>query len=373
MGKYGLIYIAHNPRDGENTFKIGKTERDITGRMAELTASTSNLGTYSSLAHFVVSDIDEAERACHARLSGYRVQENHEFFEGDFNLLLRLVKAQVNPYMAQSQVSGIKQKSTEEIPLQDRIRKQRNHTKEKVEREKAHEELAKETTTRQFQEWALELQAKVELIEKGFADLPFIRWEISQPVKPDVAAMCIVQVQLFADTLDQGERLVFRGFLNETSTSGYFPPRFQLPEKAAVITYEKKDHLGTQRYWAIWEDEDDHRVGEVNVWLRLSNKPWRTYVEIHVNAIEYDGDHCAWQDSRCGSRTGLMINEAVDILSGILAEYANNPIRSARKIDEEAKIDKKWIHETRGPRVKQEPFRIRFPESRMERNPSPAE
>jgi T5orf172 domain len=360
MGKYGLIYIAHNPGDGEHTFRIGKTESDIAGRMAELTASTSNLGTYSSLAHFVVSDVDAAERACHARLYRYRVRDNREFFEVDFNRLLRLVKAQVDPFMAQSQVPEIKEKATEEILLQERIRKQRDRAKEKVEREKAQEEIAKEAATRQFQEWANALKAKVELMEREFAGLPFVRWKMSRAKEPDVSAVCIVQVQLFADTRDQGARLVFRGFLDETSPPGHFPPHFQLPDKAVVITYEKKDHLGTQRYWAVWEDEDDHRVGEVNVWLRLSNKPWRIYVEIHVNAIDYDGYHCAWEDSRCGSKTGLMIDEAVDMLSGILAEYARNPIRSARKVHEEAKIDKKWIHETRGPCVEQESFRTRF-------------
>jgi hypothetical protein len=27
--KYGVIYVAHNPRDGENLYKVGKTERSV--------------------------------------------------------------------------------------------------------------------------------------------------------------------------------------------------------------------------------------------------------------------------------------------------------------------------------------------------------
>jgi len=67
--------------------------------MAELTASTSNLGVYSYLAYFIVSDIDAAEQACHSRLAQYRIQENREFFEVEISLLLQVVKDQVSPYL----------------------------------------------------------------------------------------------------------------------------------------------------------------------------------------------------------------------------------------------------------------------------------
>jgi len=59
--RYGAIYIAHNPRDGDNTFKIGKTERTVEERMKELTSTTATLGSYTACAYFVVSDIDAAE------------------------------------------------------------------------------------------------------------------------------------------------------------------------------------------------------------------------------------------------------------------------------------------------------------------------
>jgi hypothetical protein len=55
--KFGAICIANNPRDGANTFKVGKTER-----MKELTGETSNLGTYTAKSFFVVENVNLAER-----------------------------------------------------------------------------------------------------------------------------------------------------------------------------------------------------------------------------------------------------------------------------------------------------------------------
>jgi hypothetical protein len=99
---YGAIYIAHNPRDGDNTFKVGKTEGIVEERMKDLTSSTSNLGTYTARAYFFVYDIDAAEQACHRALHRYRVQDNREFFELPFSRLIRIVSEQVQPYAPRS-------------------------------------------------------------------------------------------------------------------------------------------------------------------------------------------------------------------------------------------------------------------------------
>ena len=101
---YGAIYIAHNPRDGENTFKVGKTERALEERMKELKPSTSNLGRYTACAYFIVYDTDAAEQACHRALRQYRVQDNREFFDLPFSRLLRMISAQVQPYAASDYV-----------------------------------------------------------------------------------------------------------------------------------------------------------------------------------------------------------------------------------------------------------------------------
>ncbi len=92
---YGVIYIAHNPRDGMTIFKVGKTERPVEERMKELTSVPSTIGQYSAIAYFVVTDIDAAEFACHKRLSRYRVQENREFFDIPFERLLQIVQDEI--------------------------------------------------------------------------------------------------------------------------------------------------------------------------------------------------------------------------------------------------------------------------------------
>ena len=102
---YGAIYIAHNPRDGENTFKVGKTERIVDERMKELSSSTSNLGTYSAKAYFIVTDIDEAERKCHQRLTQYRVQKNREFFNISFDRIIKIIRKTLEPFSANNYYS----------------------------------------------------------------------------------------------------------------------------------------------------------------------------------------------------------------------------------------------------------------------------
>lgn len=97
---YGAIYIAHNPRNGENTFKVGMTERSVHERMKELTAVTSNIGQYSAVAYFIVSDAAAAEKSCHKRLDRYRVQENREFFELPLDRLLKMVREETGRFRA---------------------------------------------------------------------------------------------------------------------------------------------------------------------------------------------------------------------------------------------------------------------------------
>jgi hypothetical protein len=98
--KFGAIYIAHNPSDGENIFKVGKTERSPDERMKELTSETSNLGKYTVKSYFVVEDMNVAERACHERLSFCRIQRNREFFKLPFPKLLEIVKETITPFLA---------------------------------------------------------------------------------------------------------------------------------------------------------------------------------------------------------------------------------------------------------------------------------
>lgn len=104
---YGVIYIAHNARDGSDVFKVGKTERLAQQRMRELTSATAVLGNYSALAEFVVADVDAAEQACHKALRDHRIQDNREFFQLSFEALLRIVQHAVGPFAARDSAPSI--------------------------------------------------------------------------------------------------------------------------------------------------------------------------------------------------------------------------------------------------------------------------
>lgn len=97
---YGVIYIAHNARDGKDIYKVGKTERHVQQRMRELTSVTAVLGAYEAVATFVVFDISAAEQACHTALQNHRIQGNREFFELPLEKLLPIVQHSVVPFAA---------------------------------------------------------------------------------------------------------------------------------------------------------------------------------------------------------------------------------------------------------------------------------
>jgi hypothetical protein len=98
MSTFGAIYIANNPADGKDVYKIGVTERSVPERMAELTASTSNLGRYEAIGYVVVNDMQEAELRCHNKLSYCRVQDNREFFEEALETIVRIVRECCQPF-----------------------------------------------------------------------------------------------------------------------------------------------------------------------------------------------------------------------------------------------------------------------------------
>ncbi len=101
---YGAIYIAHNDRDGQNIFKVGKTTRDVHERMKELTAETSNIGEYIAVGYFIVSDVDQAEKTAHERLKQYRIQKNREFFEISLSRLSQKLEEALSNYIVRSEL-----------------------------------------------------------------------------------------------------------------------------------------------------------------------------------------------------------------------------------------------------------------------------
>jgi len=178
---FGAIYIVHNPRDGEHVYKVGKTERDIPSRIAELNADTTNLGTYSACAFFVVSDVNAAEQACHTRLRQYRVQENREFFGLELRRLLPLVQEAVKPFLAQSLVPPTPERDAHtsdlNVPLSERLQRRRESAIKAAGARRSKEEQAKAELLARVSAWRQELSTKIRVVQEAFADLDFIRWE----------------------------------------------------------------------------------------------------------------------------------------------------------------------------------------------------
>lgn len=181
MPNFGAVYIAHNPRDGANVYKVGMTGRDVDSRIAELNAETTSLGNYSACAFFVVRDVDAAEKACHERLSRYRVQDNREFFELEFRQLLLLVQEAVQPFLAQSFAPSILQPDPHSpdrnIGLSERLWRQRESAIKAANAKRSKEEQAKAELLERIKAWREELGTKIPVLREAYADFDFIRWE----------------------------------------------------------------------------------------------------------------------------------------------------------------------------------------------------
>ena len=113
MSTFGAIYIAYNPTDGKDVYKVGLTERSVPERMAELTASTSNLGQYEAVGYVVVNDVQQAEQRCHNKLSYCRVQDNREFFKETLETIVRIVRECCQPFEVKDCLPATK---AEELP-----------------------------------------------------------------------------------------------------------------------------------------------------------------------------------------------------------------------------------------------------------------
>lgn len=75
-----FIYILENP-SMPNVVKIGRTNRNASDRVMELSSHTGVPTNFILVKEFLVDDSVEAEDKIHKRLSEYRVSENREFFK----------------------------------------------------------------------------------------------------------------------------------------------------------------------------------------------------------------------------------------------------------------------------------------------------
>lgn len=262
---YGAIYIAHNPRDGDNIFKVGKTERVVENRMRELTSSTSNLGIYTAVAYFVVNDIDAAEHASHRALHRYRVQDNREFFEITLARLIRIVSEKVQPYAARSFVP---MHETEDLP-----KKQLNASDLLKSARESHSNInqcwaevitsARETIA----QWSSLIREKALHTSESLASEDTLKWEIPSNTNiyqtpAHLIPICSVTVV----SLFSKEPLVLwhsgiRGGIYRTLDLSH---AIGEPEVREIGVGEKSEFVK-------WKEPDDGRIGRLELLSRIDN------------------------------------------------------------------------------------------------------
>jgi len=85
------LYVLVNPAHRQGLFKVGYTTRNSEERAKELSSHTGVPAHYLVVESWLLSDGKEAERRVHEALKGYRLSENREFFQIDYQDLRRII------------------------------------------------------------------------------------------------------------------------------------------------------------------------------------------------------------------------------------------------------------------------------------------
>src|SRR3990172_158996 len=305
MGNFGAIYIAHNPRDGDHIYKVGMTERDVEFRMAELTASTSNLGRYSVCAYFVVRDTAAAEYAVHSRLRENRLQDNREFFEIELPQLLALVREAVEPFEAQNvlpeldTILGVRKEETPRT-IEERIKARVKRMEESVDGKEERESREREEGIRKLEELKADLRQKVKAVRAQFQDVKILRWgDTSEP--GDSARNTVATCPHCGWTYGWDGRRC--GHCNYPYQDGLSAPpnsnrsgitSVMLLADADIEPVKLKFRTNPAYMYPQVEDFDDGRVAEVWIVFGVHR------IAVKVDRIRYDGTDCSWKRRRIG-------------------------------------------------------------------------
>ncbi len=316
---YGVVYVAHNPRDGENTFKVGKTERIVEDRMKELTASTSNLGTYTALAYFVVNDVDSAEQACHQALSRYRVQDNREFFEVPLPRLIRTVSERVQPYLARSVVPDQKGdgSATPQLSADALLKAAREDQADSDRRSDEALTSSMETVNR----WSLLIREKALRAAEELRDEDVLSWHI--PLNNDdgqaynhIDVMCSVTVacRLSKEPLVLWQRGVRGASYSDLDLSRAIGPPKIRPSQGQIEFVE-------------WEEPDDGRIGRIELvgWLDERGETPLPKVMVRAAAIRYDDYRQNFEEKYRTEKTYSDPTEAFEVFLALIVENLKVP------------------------------------------------
>jgi hypothetical protein len=262
---YGAIYIAHNPRDGVNTFKVGKTERIVEERMRELTSSTSNLGTYTALAYFVVYDIDAAEQACHRALHRYRVQDNREFFQIQLARLIRIVSEQVQPYAAHSLVPAqeIEDQPQNQLSATDLLKSARGRRGNIDRRWDEALASARETIT----QWSSLIRERALHASEELASEVTLKWDIPSSANIDQTPAHLIPIcSVTVMSLFSKEPLV----LWHSGIRGGIYGTLDL-SRAIGEPEVRETGIGKKSEFVKWKEPDDGRIGRIELLSHIDN------------------------------------------------------------------------------------------------------
>lgn len=89
-GSKGYIYIL-STRSQPEFLKIGMTQRSVEVRVKEINAATGVLIPYGIRAVWKVDNASDVERKIHALFANYRIRNDREFFELEFNQASQLI------------------------------------------------------------------------------------------------------------------------------------------------------------------------------------------------------------------------------------------------------------------------------------------
>lgn len=297
--RYGAIYIAHNPRDGESFFKVGKTVRLVDERMKELTSATSNLGVYTARAYFIVAGVDEAERACHKRLSRYRVQSNREYFDIPFGRLVHIVTEVLEPYTASALIPETENHNISDysVPIDpkdklEEIRK-RNLSEDEA------WDITLEESRRILEDWSKIIKTKAIEAKEQLADEPTLRWEIPDGL---IVKNKYGQYQPFC-TVSVYAR--FKEAPVVLTLSGIRGGIYGDLDLSRAIAEPEIWHKEKDSEFIRWQEEDDGRLGKITISPEIQNS--QKYdkengrlpvpmVSVSAVQLDYDDYHQHYED-----------------------------------------------------------------------------
>jgi hypothetical protein len=264
MPKYGAIYIAHNPVDGKNVFKVGKTNRTPDVRMTELTADTTNMGIYKEKAWFVVNDIDAAENVCHKRLKQFRIQPNREFFELELSRLISIVEEVTatfkaenhNPSLSYVEGEGFSENPSSNLTIIEKIKLARHeNTQQGINYENSIQEAKLK-----IEQYFSTIQPKVIEAKHNLDELGLVKWDI--PENLETAKNFGTKIDFYLSKI----------ICSATIHSKFIDKKpLSLPIKSKLRGMPKDWWHGYRRHGGdqFFEWIDDGRVGGIYIWASV--------------------------------------------------------------------------------------------------------